>query len=229
MSKLTLAALAAATLTLAAQAATLSWTGTSGSQTVSSGASFAIAARITMNPDAFVAGGVANNSEIIGLTSSRNVANGLGLLAYNAAADGSTTGGGANGLGAHFDTSDGGGSGWTRNLDGTTSGTHDIVLNFAWDNGNSRWGVTLHIDGNPVGFQTDTVFLVPTNAGNTTLTLNTNNAWAFEAASLYVNGTLTQQDIDWLHDNETTVVPEPTALALLALGVAGLALRRRAA
>ncbi len=225
MSKLTLAALAAATLTLAAQAATLSWTGTSGSQTVSSGASFAIAARITMNPDAFVAGGVANNSEIIGLTTSRNVANGLGLLAYNAAA----SGGKASGLGAHFDTSDGGGHGWTNNLDGTTSGTHDIVLNFAWDDGNSRWGVTLHIDGDPVAFQADTVFLVPTNAGNTTLTLNTNNAWAFESASLYVNGTLTQQDIDWLHENETTVVPEPTALALLALGAAGLALRRHAA
>lgn len=227
MSKLTLAALAAATLTLAAQAATLSWTGTSGSQTVSSGTSFAIAARITMNADAFVAGGVANNSEIIGLTTSRNVANGLGLLAYNAAA--ASGGGGASGLGAHFDTSDGGGFGWTNNLEGTTSGTHDIVLNFAWDDGNSRWGVTLHIDGNPVGFQDDTVFLMPTNAGNTTLTLNTNDAWAFESASLYVNGTLTQQDIDWLHENETTVVPEPTALALLALGVAGLALRRRAA
>ena len=40
---------------------------------------------------------------------------------------------------------------------------------------------------------------------------------------------LSADQIAWMAENGTTVLPEPTARALLALGVAGVALRRRAA
>ena len=47
--------------------------------------------------------------------------------------------------------------------------------------------------------------------------------------SAYEGAPLSAEQIDWLTANGTSVLPEPTALALLVLGVAGVALRRRAA
>lgn len=69
----------------------------------------------------------------------------------------------------------------------------------------------------------------------TTTGLNGLNAQIFASDAYTVNGSaayngvLSAEQAEWLADNKTVVLPEPTALALLAIGVAGVALRRRVA
>ncbi len=56
-----------------------------------------------------------------------------------------------------------------------------------------------------------------------------NTTYAADPSMVIYDGALTEDQIAWMNEHKTALLPEPTALALLALGVAGLALRRKAA
>lgn len=56
-----------------------------------------------------------------------------------------------------------------------------------------------------------------------------NKTYAVDPSMVIYDGALTEGQIAWMNEHKTALLPEPTALALLALGVAGLALRRKTA
>ena len=223
--KTCLGLIAALGLATVASAANMTWSSTTvpGSQEIfgssDAKADFALAVKITTN---FAGKEIAQNAGMVTFGSAHVDGALDGLLAYSA----------ANGFGGHF-YSTANSPLWTDNNSSLASGSHIVVINGAWDSANNRWNVTLYIGGTtPVELKgTGTAILAPTN-GALTAAFAENTAWSLDEAATY-DGTLTTDEITQLINGSTAVlptnIPEPTALALLALGVAGIALRRRVA
>ena len=116
----------------------------------------------------------------------------------------------------------------------TLNETNVLVLTVSYGDG-GRPTITANLNGTQLWTMTSSL-----QAPGFNVNLTANDAWSVNSVAAY-NQVLTQEEIDRLVATGSAIwtepepedpdpsVPEPTALALLALGVAGVALRRRVA
>ena len=99
--------------------------------------------------------------------------------------------------------------------------TYTAVGNFAYV-GNGSLAVSFYMDS------------VKDNRGNASYgggigdTMTISEQWMVDDFIVY-EGLLSEGEIAWLTENNVSILPEPTALAFLALGVVGITLRRQMA
>ena len=116
----------------------------------------------------------------------------------------------------------------TSNLPALAVGTkYLLTFTISRDEGNHAT-ITGYVNGKQIFSVTDE----NTSDNIIVSTFSNDDYWTINETAAY-EGILTQEEIDRMVAQMTAVlptnVPEPTALALLALGVAGVALRRRVA
>lgn len=132
-----------------------------------------------------------------------------------------------NGLNGHVgvEKKGSGGEAWgtSQNLPSATVGER-YLLSFTFARAEDDLTVKGYVNGTEI-------FSVSTSRSAEQIRVQTfqdDAFWTIEETAAY-EGLLSPDEIAWMAENGTAVLPEPTVLALLALGVSGLALRRRVA